>query len=224
MVWELAHSHWTETLLSASRAIPTPLRCVIINTLAGFFLIVHIVVPAAYWSNTYDAKKFPFHATKTFDATGPIYNISCVLNEETFDFNEAGYNSYSKIYLSVFLAMSYGISFATLADTISHVALCYSGYVNFLNPFPHPRLMKKNYKPVPNWRFHPILIVVFVLSLLACEGFDKQLQLPCWGLILACAIAWFFTLPIGLIQATTNQVEIIEKLSDTTIALFAQWI
>lgn len=48
--------------------------------------------------------------------------------------------------------------------------------------------------------------MVVSYSIYACEGFDKQLQLPWWGILLACAIALFFTLPIGIIQATTNQV------------------
>lgn len=69
----------------------------------------------------------------------------------------------------------------------------------------HTRLMKKNYKEVPQWWFVAVLIVSFCLALYACEGFNKQLQLPWWGLLLACAVAFTFTLPIGVIQATTNQ-------------------
>lgn len=72
----------------------------------------------------------------------------------------------------------------------------------------HTRIMKKNYAAVPDWWFYVILAVVFALALLACEGFGKQLQLPWWGLLSACSIAFFFTLPIGVIQATTNQVTI----------------
>lgn len=70
----------------------------------------------------------------------------------------------------------------------------------------HARLMKRNYDVVPQWWFILVLVVSFVLALVALEGFDKQLQLPWWGLILACFIALFFTLPIGIIQATTNSV------------------
>lgn len=72
----------------------------------------------------------------------------------------------------------------------------------------HTRMMKKNYAVVPQWWFHTILILTVALAIYACEGFDKQLQLPWWGLLLSCAIALFFTLPIGIIQATTNQVSI----------------
>lgn len=70
----------------------------------------------------------------------------------------------------------------------------------------HTRLMKRNYDPVPQWWFQVILVVSIALAIFACEGFDKQLQLPWWGILLACFIAFFFTLPIGIIQATTNQV------------------
>lgn len=127
---------WNTVVSFLGNPISTPLFA-ILNTLAGFFLIVYVVIPAAYWSNTYDAKKFPFYSTRTFDVNGHKYNISRVLNEKTFDFDVAGYNSYGKLYLSIFFVMSYGISFATLSATISHVALFYSGYVSFpkLNSF-----------------------------------------------------------------------------------------
>lgn len=33
-----------------------------------------------------------------------------------------------------------------------------------------------------------------------------DVQLPWWGMLFAFAMAWIVTLPIGVIQATTNQV------------------
>ena len=68
------------------------------------------------------------------------------------------------------------------------------------------RLLKKNYDSVPQCWFQLILVLMVGLSIFACEGFGKQLQLPWWGVLMACGIALFFTLPIGIIQATTNQV------------------
>ena len=66
--------------------------------------------------------------------------------------------------------------------------------------------MKKSYKQVPRWWFYTILVLMFALAMVAYEGFDKQLQFPWWGLLMACGIALLFTLPIGIIQATTNTV------------------
>ncbi|XP_028091340.1 oligopeptide transporter 5-like [Camellia sinensis] len=65
--------------------------------------------------------------------------------------------------------------------------------------------MKKNYDVVPQWWFYAILMLVVGLSMLACEGYGRQLQLPYWGVLLAMALAFVFTLPIGVITATTNQ-------------------
>lgn len=78
----------------------------------------------------------------------------------------------------------------------------------------HTRLMKKNYEAVPEWWFQCLLILVIGLALLTCEGFGRQLQLPYWGIMLAIALASIFTLPVGVIVATTNQVK-------TPLCLFA---
>ncbi|KAK4398814.1 Oligopeptide transporter 5 [Sesamum angolense] len=131
----------------------------IINVLVGFILIVYIVLPIAYWSNMYNAKRFPIISSHVFDANGTKYNLSLVLNDKTFDFNRAGYDSYSKVNLSVFFVLSYGTSFATLAATVSHVALFYGRNIwqqtraSFQDKFGdvHTRLMKKNYDSVPQW-------------------------------------------------------------------------
>lgn len=70
----------------------------------------------------------------------------------------------------------------------------------------HTRIMKKNYAEVPQWWFYAILICMVALAIATCEGFGNQLQLKFWGVLLAAGLALLFTLPIGIITATTNQV------------------
>ncbi|KAG5550964.1 hypothetical protein RHGRI_009399 [Rhododendron griersonianum] len=187
----------------------------IVNTLIGFCLFTYVVVPIAYWSNAFESQRFPLFSSKTFDYTGHGYNITRILKEQAFDLDIPSYDGYSKIYLSVFFAFAYGLSFATLASAISHVALfngksiyqMWRGTTQAMQEQigdVHTRIMKKNYASVPNWWFHIILAVMLALSLLTCEGFGKQLQLPWWGVLLACAMAFGFTLPIAVITATTN--------------------
>ncbi|RIA05615.1 hypothetical protein BRARA_K00133 [Brassica rapa] len=183
----------------------------IANFFAGFLIFFYIVLPIFYWSNAYDAKKFPLFTSTTFDHTGQKFNTTRILNQKTFDINLAAYESYSKLYLSVVFALIYGLSFGTLTATVSHVALFDGKFIwgmwkkSTKAGDVHTRLMKKNYKEVPHWWFVTVLFLSFVLALYACEGFGKQLQLPWWGLLLACSVAFTFTLPIGVIQATTNQ-------------------
>lgn len=69
----------------------------------------------------------------------------------------------------------------------------------------HTKLMKR-YKQVPEWWFISILIASVAITMFTCEYYIEQLQLPWWGVLLACALAIFFTLPIGIVTATTNQV------------------
>lgn len=69
----------------------------------------------------------------------------------------------------------------------------------------HTRLMMA-YEQIPMWWFHVILVVNIVLIIFVCEYYKYELQLRWWGVLLACAIAITYTLPIGIIYATTNQV------------------
>lgn len=69
----------------------------------------------------------------------------------------------------------------------------------------HTRLMSR-YKQVPEWWFLCLLVVTIATTIFSCEYCKDQLQLPWWGVLLACGLAFFFTLPIGIIAATTNQV------------------
>ncbi|XP_058112758.1 oligopeptide transporter 1-like [Magnolia sinica] len=188
----------------------------IVNIMVGFFFYAYVLIPFAYWTNLFEAKRFPIFSSHGFDANGQTYNTSRVLDEKNFKFDSQGYESYSKIHLSIFFVFAYGLNFATLTATLSHVALFHGRTILQLWRQTmttardqvsdiHTRLMKKNYEVVPQWWFYAILISMIALATLACQGFDKQLQLPLWGIFLACALALFFTLPIGIITATTNQ-------------------
>uniref|UniRef100_A0A803L5J0 Uncharacterized protein n=1 Tax=Chenopodium quinoa TaxID=63459 RepID=A0A803L5J0_CHEQI len=113
---------WNAVISFLGSPLSTPSHA-IINTMAGFFLVAYLIVPAAYYSNVYEAKRFPFISSSTFDHTGHMYNVSRVMDKNTFSLDIKSYNSYGKLYLSIFFALTYGLSFATLSATISHVAL-----------------------------------------------------------------------------------------------------
>jgi hypothetical protein len=71
----------------------------------------------------------------------------------------------------------------------------------------HTKLMK-NYKDIPSWWFYLLLGVTLVASFMMCIFLNDQIQMPWWGLVFASALAFLFTLPISIITATTNQVNI----------------
>ncbi|KAK3433638.1 hypothetical protein EUGRSUZ_D00938 [Eucalyptus grandis] len=145
----------------------------IINISIGFFLTLYVLIPIAYQTNAFEAKRFPLISSHVFDANGNKYNVGLVLNETNFQFNQHGYDDYSKVRLSIFFAFVYGLSFATLAATISHVVLFHGRTIwqqtraTFQDKFDdvHTRLMKKNYDAVPQWWFYSLMLIMTVLAM-----------------------------------------------------------
>ncbi|XP_077248496.1 oligopeptide transporter 7-like isoform X1 [Tasmannia lanceolata] len=181
------------------------------NVGAGFFLVMYILTPITYWCNVYMAKTFPIFSDGLFTTSGQEYNISSII-DSNFHLDVEAYEKNGPLYLSTFFAMTYGVGFASLTATIVHVLLFHGREIWELSKSAfqekrmdvHTRLMSK-YKQVPEWWFVCILVVNIGATIFTCEYYNDQLQLPWWGVLLACALAIFFTLPIGIITATTNQ-------------------
>ncbi|KAF9618436.1 hypothetical protein IFM89_001159 [Coptis chinensis] len=194
-----------------------------VNIAFGFILITYIITPFAYWLNVYQAKSYPIFSDGLFTYTGQKYNISTII-DSNFHFDAESYKREGPLYLSIFFAMSYGVGFACLTSTIVHVLLFHGREIRQLSKKAfqekkidvHTMLMRR-YKQVPEWWFGSILIVNIAATIFACEYYNKQLQLPWWAVILACCIAFIFTLPVGVITATTNQMPALNVITEYII-------
>ncbi|XP_047340578.1 oligopeptide transporter 6-like [Impatiens glandulifera] len=184
------------------------------NVAVGYVFVMYVLTPLTYWGfNSYDAKTFPLFSSKLFMGNGSVYDVTSIVDSR-FRLDENAYGQYGRVYMSTFFAMTYGVGFATLSATVVHIALFYGSdlWKQTKRVFGsrekkidiHTKLMK-SYKEVPMWWFVLILVVNIVMILFSCMYYEEVLQLPWWGVLLACAIAIFFTLPIGIIVATTNQ-------------------
>ncbi|XP_042426388.1 oligopeptide transporter 7-like isoform X1 [Zingiber officinale] len=181
------------------------------NVAVGFVLIMYIITPISYWLNFYKGKSFPIFSDGLFASTGQSYNISRII-DPNFHLDIDAYEKNGPLYLSTFFVVTYGVGFASLTAIISHVLLFHGSEIWQMSRSAfkdqkmdiHTRLMSR-YKQVPQWWFIAILVANIALTIFACEYYIDQLQLPWWGVLLACSIALFFTLPIGIITATTNQ-------------------
>ncbi|KAL8532078.1 hypothetical protein ACS0TY_008623 [Phlomoides rotata] len=181
------------------------------NIAVGYFLCMYVVTPITYWLNVYKSKTFPIFSDDLFTSDGQKYNISAII-DSNFHIDLQAYEREGRLYLSTFFAMGYGFSFACLTATIVHVLLFHGRDLWLLSKSAfkekqmdiHTKLMR-NYKQVPEWWFLCVLSVNIVGTLLLCHYYNDQLQLPWWGVLLACGLAFLFTLPIGVITATTNQ-------------------
>ncbi|KAF7810501.1 oligopeptide transporter 7-like [Senna tora] len=181
------------------------------NVAVGFFFVMYVLTPFCYWYDVYRAKTFPIFSDELFNSKGQEYNITAIV-DSNFHLDIAAYEREGRLWLSTFFAMTYGVGFAALTATIVHVALFHGREIweqsksslseNKMDI--HTKLMRR-YKQVPQWWFVCILIVTIAVTMFGCEYYNDQLQLPWWGVLLACGIAILFTLPIGIITAITNQ-------------------
>ncbi|KAF8758042.1 hypothetical protein HU200_010797 [Digitaria exilis] len=173
-----------------------------------FFAIVNVYFgfcQPCYWAfNLYDAGNFPIYSTDLFTGAGQMYNITAIVNDR-FEIDMDAYAKQGKIHLSLFFAICYGLGFATIAATLSHVALFHGKFRKSYKGKHdvHTRMMRK-YDDIPSWWFYLLLAVTMAVSLVLCTVFKEEVQLPWWGLLFACAVAFIFTLPISIITATTN--------------------
>ncbi|KAF8013883.1 hypothetical protein BT93_I1675 [Corymbia citriodora subsp. variegata] len=201
---------WTAVASFLSSPLMYPFFA-IVNVFVGYTMMIYVVIPIAYWGlNVYGANRFPIFSSNLFTAQGQRYNITAIVNDK-FELDIPKYEEQGRIHLSVFFALTYGFGFATIAATVTHVAFFYGReiYERYCASHGgkadiHTKLMRR-YKDIPSWWFYLLLVASLVVSLALCIFLNDQVQMPWWGLLFACALAFAFTLPISIITATTNQ-------------------
>ncbi|CAK7218725.1 hypothetical protein SBRCBS47491_003608 [Sporothrix bragantina] len=179
----------------------------IANTLIGVVVFFIFGASVLHYTNTWYGVFLPMSDSSTYDNTGARYNVSRVLTPE-FTLDEAAYKAYSPLFLSTTFAMSYGLSFAAIAALIVYTYLHHSRtiwqqYRNSTSEKPdiHMKLMRK-YKEAPGWWYMVLFAITLALGFLTILAYPTNLAW--WAFLLAVAIAFMFSLPIGIIQAVTN--------------------
>ncbi|KAJ7036069.1 OPT oligopeptide transporter [Mycena alexandri] len=178
------------------------------NIAVGFVFFFWILTPALYFTNTFYSKYMPISSGGSFDNTGASYNVTRILTPDKV-FDEEKYKAYSPIFLSTTFSISYGLSFASITATITHAFLFFrkqiwtqSRRAMHEQPDIHARLMAV-YPQVPEWWYAIIFVTMFVFGVVAIEVWDTKF--PVQYFILALVISFFYVIPIGMIQAITNQ-------------------
>ncbi|KAF9345237.1 hypothetical protein BGX26_003363 [Mortierella sp. AD094] len=178
-----------------------------VNIAAGFVLIAWILVPITYYTNVWEAKKFPIVTPGLFRDDGNPYKPLEVLTNGVL--NETLYEAYGPLRISTFFALTYGIGFAGLTSMLTHTWLYHRHKLvaqwkqsREHSEDIHHKLMQA-YPEVPDWWYAAIFVSMTVVAIITCEVWDYKL--PWWGVLLAIVICCIFVLPVGLIQALTNQ-------------------
>jgi hypothetical protein len=115
----------------------------------------HLTISMQY-SNAWYSAYLPLISSQAFDNAGNVYNLSRVINPDG-SFNSQAYQAYSPLFLPASVAITYGISFASITALVVHSFL-YNGKTIWIQsrrslrdqPDIHAHLMSV-YKEVPNW-------------------------------------------------------------------------
>ncbi|KAL2276644.1 hypothetical protein FJTKL_00797 [Diaporthe vaccinii] len=178
----------------------------LLNMLAGMVLVI-IGVAGISWAGPEFMRYLPLEANANFDHFGQKYNVSRILTPE-FTFNETAYKEYSPLLIGPAFSLSYGVGFAGLISTVVHCCLFYGADIwnraksaKYEEPDVHLKLMRR-YKEAPEWWFLATFAVAFAFAMISSQVWDTHLTW--WALIISILIGVFFTIPVGMLYAITN--------------------
>lgn len=110
--------------------------------------------------------------------------------------------------MSTTFTLCYGLSFAAISAVIFHTILFHgqelwmqAHSINGTLDDNHTKMMRK-YKPVPGWWYATLFLAMTGLSLATVCGWPTHLSW--WALIVGLIISIVWTVPIGIVYATTN--------------------
>ncbi|KAF5313063.1 hypothetical protein D9619_003678 [Psilocybe cf. subviscida] len=178
------------------------------NIFGGFVFFFWFLTPILYFTNTWFGKFMPISSRTSYDNTFNTYDVKRILKADS-TFDREAYEKYSPLFLSTTFAISYGLSFASITATLVHAFLYFRKQIwvqarRSLHEQPdiHARLMSV-YPQVPEWWYLCIFLSMFALGIISIEVWPTEM--PVWSFVLALAIAFTYIIPIGMIQAITNQ-------------------
>ncbi|KAF9518906.1 hypothetical protein BS47DRAFT_1289018 [Hydnum rufescens UP504] len=189
-----------------------------VNIMIGFVIMYWIVAPIVYYTDTWHVAHLPLLSSSPFDRFAQTYNVTRVLNPGNFTFNQAAYDTYSPLYLSLGFVLTYISSFAVTTCVLVHTVLYHGpALVNGMKRIKteeddvHAKLMRL-YPEVPDWWYLAVFLFFFVMGILAAALFKTGI--PVWSLFVAVLLPIIYVLPSGFVYAYTGQSVSINLISE----------
>jgi hypothetical protein len=189
-------------------------------------LLGALMTLAVYYSNAWNTGYLPINGNSAYDNTGNPYNVSAILDSDN-QFQDSLYQQYSQAWLSAGYIMSYIWYFALYSATFTFVIIFQGrnlvvgarsmiraakkrlgrtvadeGDVDELSEDIHYRLMKQNYKEVPEWQYLIVLLISMVIGMVGVGIYPTNTSpvVLIFGIIMPLIVI----IPCGLIQAITG--------------------
>jgi len=157
-----------------------------VNILIGSFLFAWVMVPIAYYSNLWDAKKFPIFSQALFATDGSSYDVKGILTNTMLD--QTKYEAHGPLRLSVFFALTYGLGFAVLPPWSPipglyhrHKLVAQWKQSREHSEDIHHKLMQA-YPEVPGWWYGSLFLIMTVVAIITCAVWEYKLPggVSCW--------------------------------------------
>ncbi|KAL4905496.1 hypothetical protein BDW74DRAFT_167723 [Aspergillus multicolor] len=175
-----------------------------------------IVLIGLYWTNTYHTGYLPINTNTMFTNNGSQYDVSAILNDKGLLDTEK-YLAYSPVYIAASSIVYYIFFFAVYSAVVSYALLHHRkdialGFRSLFNTFKkdgrrnhfkdvHSRLMRK-YREAPEWWYLALNAIAIGLGVAAVAGWPTNTSV---GVVFfGIALAIIFTIPTGIIYATTG--------------------
>ncbi|KAJ2892508.1 hypothetical protein IWW38_003198 [Coemansia aciculifera] len=185
-------------------AYPWVMAC---NLFAGFVIVMWIITPIGYYSNTWGTGNLPIYTAHLFRANGSSYDIHQIMTPDQH-LDLAKYAAYGPVRMTFQFAISYGIGFAAIITLLVYIGLHYGQEIyqrvrqsREMDEDIHMRLMRR-YSEVPHWWYIALFAVTFTTSIIICEVYH---MMPWYWVVVSTVVPLVFTIPIGIIQAISNQ-------------------
>ncbi|CAE6457410.1 unnamed protein product [Rhizoctonia solani] len=146
-----------------------------LNVFGALVIVYWIIAPILYYKNVFFSKYLPISSLGAFDRWGDPYKASYVIKDGEFDVEALWYRHD--------IVRQFRSSMKDETDV-------------------HSRLMLA-YPEVPQWWYIVLGLISFALGIVTIEVWDTKL--PVWAFILSLLISLVYLVPVGMIQAITNQ-------------------
>jgi OPT family oligopeptide transporter len=178
-------------ITSFNTALPLKLQA---NQAAGY-LVCFAAMLGIYYSNTWDAKSYPFMSTRLLSADGSLYPITKVFTSGVL--NHDALAQYGIPSLSGTFAYALFMANAAIGALIAHCVLFWGGDIKSAYKSAraesyddrHHNHMAKHYKETPWLWYGAVLLFSFILGLVVV--IKENISLPVWAYIVSLLLGIF---------------------------------
>ena len=176
----------------------------------SFVFWTWIVLPALYYTDTWQSAHFPIMTNKLFTVKGKTYDFSKVVDSR-WVLEDAKYFAYSPLMLPAAFVLNSALGVASFVAMILHFA--FNWRRDFWEPLRnrdkqvdrHNVLMKR-YPRVPKWVYLVSTLAGLALGIVYCEVWKEEMQITGGAFVVAIVLCASFYIPLALVEARANFV------------------